>query len=166
MTVISMSRKPPQTETRKRRTHVQTLLFAAWHVSCTVSLSGCLYLGPPWIPDENDNLEKWDVSPDSDLITRTGNNSLIVEINAPEGEAVEIRWLINDYRVQESDAIRTLPLQFFDDRAIHSQYLDMGELDEQLIDEDEIRVKAKLLYGAFVPIHAWTVDLDDSEVGS
>ena len=165
MTVIRMSRnsaKPAQDKIRNRRSK---LFFAAWHTYCTVSLTGCLYMGPPWIPDDNDQLEVYDVSPDSDTITKTGNNSLIVEILAPQGEPLEIRWLINDFRVLETSAIITQPLRFFDESAIHTQYLDMGRLEQPLTTDDEIRVKARLEYGAFEDIHNWTVRLTESESG-
>jgi hypothetical protein len=127
-------------------------------------LSGCLYVGPPWLPDELKQPEMWDVSPDSDTITKIGNQSLIVQVAAPSGEPMDIRWLINDYWIQDPLVITSLPLEFRSDIAIHTQYLDMAQLDTPLEHADEVSVKAKLSYTPWVPIHTWEVDLMSEEV--
>lgn len=100
--------------------------FSLWHVSCTIVLSGCFYVGNPWIPDEIAEPYLLSRSPKTNTVLIGSVGALSATVASPASEFLIVEWYVDDQKTSfEAQAVTIVG-----DEAYQQFYIPKSSLDD------------------------------------
>lgn len=100
--------------------------FSLWHVSCTIVLSGCFYVGNPWIPDEIAEPYLLSRSPKTNTVIIGSVGALSATVASPASEFLIVEWYVDDQKTPyEAQAVTIVG-----DEAYQQFYVPKSSLDD------------------------------------